>query len=753
MKRKSLFEHLCERKTLLNAWDVVKDKGAGGGVDGETVLSFEDGIEASIDRLANELRDRSWVPEPYLRISIPKGNGENRNLGLLCVRDKIVQQAIKQMIEPGIEKIFVSNSYGYRPGKGPVKAIRFALSCLSGMGVNYVLRLDLDDYFDNIDQDILFRKLSPFVDDDEILRLVKLCVGMGAVDKSKRWEERGRGVPQGAVLSPLLANLYLHSFDAFVLSLTRCYVRYADDFLIGCRSTDEAERIRVLCSDFLENRLGLRLNSPCITPIKDGVEFLGIVIGKSCLSISDNRQKELDLRIRTVDWAKRGLSEEGIRTLSGIHGYYGSLLPEEYLSRLDDMLISRLRNIISERRNDIPGKTVLAEALKGVQFFSEVNKFNRKLIISELVNAYAINRSEGSGEKDNVVNRKGIAQRKRQYRQLEARSSELIVNTFGTSIGICGKGIRLKTSGRKMTVVPVPNLRHITILCDGVSLSSNVIRYCMDNRIGIDFFTGKGQHYASVLSDKYLQTSLWKKQVSMGEELRHELATKIILAKLKNQFNLIKYFHKYHKDTSDVLVEKFEEISPVLTETIASVKNLGKEDFITKLSACEARGAEQYWSYVRTLINDDGVEFEKRIRRGAKDLVNSLLNYGYAIIYARIWRMLLSRKMNPCESVIHVRHRGKPTLVYDIIEMFRTQAVDRVVISMLQRHEPLSVSNGMIDKESKGLLVKNIAERLNRYEKYRGKETRLVDIIDKQIKEISDFIGEGITYRPYIAKW
>ena len=133
--------------------------------------------------------------------------------------------------------------------------------------------------------------------------------------------------------------------------------------------------------------------------------------------------------------------------------------------------------------------------------------------------------------------------------------------------------------------------------------------------------------------------------------------------------------------------------------------------------------------------------------------MNCLLNYGYAILYARVWQALLAYKLNPSDSFIHTRQPGKPTFVYDVIELFRAQAVDRVVISLIQKHESLKVNKGKLSEDTLRLLSKHIVERLNRYELYRGKECRLCDIIQKQAKEIAAYISERKNYRPYIAKW
>ena len=134
--------------------------------------------------------------------------------------------------------------------------------------------------------------------------------------------------------------------------------------------------------------------------------------------------------------------------------------------------------------------------------------------------------------------------------------------------------------------------------------------------------------------------------------------------------------------------------------------------------------------------------------------MNSMLNYGYAILYARVWKTVLAQKLNPSLSVLHASQPGKPTFVYDIVELFRAQAVDRVVIALIQKGEPLKMTKNMLSEPTKKILVQNLLERLNRYEKYRGEEIQFVEIIRRQVREIADFIsGESKNYKPYIAKW
>lgn len=754
MSKKSLFSNLCQEHTLLAAWKFVKQKGSSGGIDGISIDSFEEELGMHLAQLKQALLAKSWQPEPYLRISIPKKENERRTLGLLSIKDKIVQQAIKLLVEPRFEKMFVSNSYGYRPSKGPNKAIGFARACIQNKLFRFALRLDIDNYFDTIDHDILFRRVYPLVADDEVFRLMQLCVKMGMVNKRWQWNEITQGVPQGAVLSPLLANHYLHSFDQFVLSRTKLYVRYADDFIIGCQTQEEAETLLSDCSTFLEQRLKLKLNTPVISDINEGVEFLGITLNKQGLSLSEEKSKQLTDRIQSVKWTGRCFNAEGLDALKGIQNYYATLLPQTYLLKLDDALLLHLQSFIKKCWREIPNKSVLLTALKEIPFFAEENVFKKHSLKAELLNAYLLARSADVQQANEQKNKKLISRRKKEYRQRENESTELVIHTYGTFIGVDHKGIKLKIMGKRRLVPPLSNLQHITVLCDGVSISSNALSYCMQKHIGIDFFSPVGKHVGSFLAPAFMHTSLWMKQAALSLEAKSRLAINLIIGKLKNQMNLIKYFHKYHKDGSETLKQKYAEILPKHANIILQVKSLvGNSEYVSSLIQLEAKGAELYWGYIRELIKDDGVAFERRERRGASDLVNSLLNYGYSILYARIWQAVLRRKLNPTTSVIHTPQSGKPTFVYDIIELFRAQAVDRVVISLVQKKEPLALRDGRLDSNTKKLLVQNLAERINRYEKYRGVECRLCDIINFQVKEIADYIDSGAKYKPYIAKW
>ncbi len=607
---------------LQNAWRAVRAKNAAGGIDGFTLSHFEKRLNDNLIELQHELISQTWNPEPYLRIEITKNETEKRKLGLLCIKDKIVQQAIKTAIEPQLEKTFLNLSYGYRPNKGPERAIK--------------------------------------------------------------------------------------------------------------RVVHDLKKLKI--------------------------EFLGITISDTGLSITEKKKKTLQERINSIKFIKSSLSSQSKETLQGIKNYYAKLLPESTLKELDCFLMNRLNALIIRNQNSINNKKELVSNLQKIEFYSENSNKNKSQLIQQLCSTYIVHSTKSKTRltSTHIDNTKLITQKKKEYQKRENEGAELVISIPGSYIGATYKGITVKLQG-KIINKPSPALKHITVVGKGISLSSNAITYCMNHKIPIDFFDGRGKQYSTVLNPVFLDGTLWNKQVELPLEQKIKLATQIIIGKLKNQLNLIKYYHKYHKDIlGGKLSEKYVEVVLKIDKLIEKAKNYSQrnEKYTAELMAIESQAAIAYWSYIRVLTADDGIDFIRREHQGATDLLNSLLNYGYAILYARVWKNILAAKLNPSIGVLHAKQDGKPTLVFDVVELFRAQMVDRVVISLIQKKVSLKMHDGLLNESSKRVLIRYILERLNRYEKYRGEEITFSQIILRQAQEIALFIsGDNLIFKPYVAKW
>ena len=753
------FAILCQETSLYNAWNIVKEKGAMGGIDGVTIQEFEKDKRRQIPRLAEELTNKTWKPYPYLEIEIAKDKSpeEKRKLGMAAIRDKIVQLAIKAIIEPRYDRIFVGNSYGYRPGKGATKAIRRVLAECKNKKFKYVLRLDIDNFFDSIDHFLLRRRLVGTGTEEEIVRLIMLCMQMGKVkQKNREWTDTMLGTPQGAVLSPLMANLYLHSFDQFAISRHLPYIRYADDFLFLSESREQAQDLLEKTEQYLKDKLKLALNQPpSILKLSEGFDFLGITVKDYQATITEKKREKICQRIMELKICDDGLTLRSQQVWDGISNYYAQLLPENDLECFDAYLLMRLQDIVNKQPELFNSKTALQYALGGISFLSPQYKARKKLYMGELVADYAAQKNKGQQEESNQRNKKLIQQRKKEFRKLAAETSGLLVDKPGAFIGITSRGVSISEKGKVIAQHHTENLSHVVVTGKGVSLSSNFISYCMERKIPIDFFDHQGKHIGSIMTPKFIQSTLWAKQCSASSSLKNTLALGIIERKVKNQHALLKYYNKYHKNHAPGLQSKIESMEQCINDFKQWKRNIKPEnaEFIPKLMGQESQVAIRYWDCIRELVADDEVEFEHREHQGATDLMNSMLNYGYAILYARVWQALLAARLNPFESLIHVRQENKPTLVYDMVEIFRSQVVDRIVISLIQKGQELEVRNGLLTDKTRQLLVKSIMERLARYERYHGEEMKMENVILRQAKLLAKAFEGTDKFKPYLAKW
>src|SRR6185369_9289826 len=229
-----------ERCLTAAAFQVEANEGAAG-VDHVSTKTFGDRREAEVAKLSEQLRTGTYRPQAVRRVHIPKpGTKETRPLGIPTVRDRVVQAAVVKVIEPIFERDFAEQSYGFRPGRGCKDALRRVDSLLKS-GYTFVVDADLKSYFDTIPHDRLLDRLRTKISDGRLLTLIESFLQAGILDGLKEWNPT-EGAPQGAVLSPLLSNVYLDPLDHLLAEQGWEMVRYADDFVILCRTAEEAER-------------------------------------------------------------------------------------------------------------------------------------------------------------------------------------------------------------------------------------------------------------------------------------------------------------------------------------------------------------------------------------------------------------------------------------------------------------------------------------------------------------------------------
>jgi group II intron reverse transcriptase/maturase len=256
--------HLIDEEALLRAYRSLR-KDAAVGVDGITKEQYGQELEGNVRGLHERLKAMRYRHQPIQRVHIPKGQGKTRPIGISCTEDKVVQAAVREVLEAVYEPIFREVSYGFRPGRSAHDALR-ALDQMLLSGVKWIVEADIESFFDSIDRSMLMEMLRARVADGSLLRLIGKCLHVGVLD-GEEFSEPEEGTVQGSVLSPLLGNVYLHHvldlwFERDVqprLQGRACLIRYADDFVIGFEREDDAKRVMEVLGLRFE-RFGLKLH-------------------------------------------------------------------------------------------------------------------------------------------------------------------------------------------------------------------------------------------------------------------------------------------------------------------------------------------------------------------------------------------------------------------------------------------------------------------------------------------------------------
>jgi RNA-directed DNA polymerase len=290
----SLVDKVYSRKNLKLAWERVRANRGAGGADGITIEDFEANLDENLERLHRELRDDIYQPRPVRRMEIPKRGapGKTRPLGIPSVYDRVCQQALANRLEPIFEKVFDPSSFGYRKGRKTADALT-KIWCEIKAGSEWIVDADLKDYFGSVDHDKLLALVGKQIADSRVLRLIQQMLKAGYEDKGRRFETP-RGTPQGGVVSPLLSNILLTPFDKEMRRHGYQLTRWADDWVVTCRTRSEAENVLARAAKILE-QLGVTLNQAKtrIVHIAQGFEFLGFKVqrGKGRFNLTRDRIK------------------------------------------------------------------------------------------------------------------------------------------------------------------------------------------------------------------------------------------------------------------------------------------------------------------------------------------------------------------------------------------------------------------------------------------------------------------------------
>ena len=342
---------------------------------------------------------------------------------------------------------------------------------------------------------------------------------------------------------------------------------------------------------------------------------------------------------------------------------------------------------------------------------------------------------------------------------------DLIADEFGSHIGKYSGRLKVTKKKEVLAQAPLLHLESVLISSSGVSISADAIRACTERGIPIHFLSGTGKPYASLYSAGLTGTVLTRRaQLAAYHDIRGvKLALAFAGGKVENQSRLLKYVAKYRKETD---AEIYKELRLLSAEVIDHMEEICTLDFVAIRDGCqiddirgqllsaEGRAARKYWRAFKLLLPET-LKWPGRQGRGARDPFNSALNYGYGILYSQIERALVLAGLDPYGGFIHVDRPGKPSLVLDLIEEFRSVVVDRTVLGLVNKGVAIEQDEkGFLTKSTRRKLAERILGRLESGERYEKKRHALRHIIQMQARHVATYVrGEREMYDPFLAGW
>ena len=352
-----LLERILDRDNLNRAYKQVKRNKGAGGINGMQVDELLPYLKENKEELVQSLRDGTYRPKPVRRVEIPKENGKTRKLGIPTVVDRLIQQAICQVLTPIYEEQFSDNSFGFRPKRSTHDALKRCQTNITD-GYKYVVDMDLEKYFDTVNQSKLIQILSETIKDGRVISLIHKFLRAGVMVGGV-FEDSPEGVPQGGPLSPLLGNIMLNECDHELEKRGHRFVRYADDLMIFCKSKKAANRTLTHILPYIEGKLFLRVNRDKTQVAYVGkVKYLGysfyVYRGEGRLRIHPKSIRKFKDKIREITGRSNGMGIEARKirlnqTVRGWMNYFKLADAKNLILGLDEWIRSRIRMVTWKR--------------------------------------------------------------------------------------------------------------------------------------------------------------------------------------------------------------------------------------------------------------------------------------------------------------------------------------------------------------------------------------------------------------------
>jgi len=646
------YSQIASPSGLYQGWQRVEANDGAPGLDGVSVNKFDVAFEQHLARLHRELTTFTYRPLPLRRYEIPKSSGKIRSLAVPAVRDRVVQSSALIVLQPIVERELEHCSFGYRPGLSRLDAFEH-IRQFRDRGYRWVIDADIEAFFDNVEFGLLLRRFGELIPEHHTVALVEQWVKSDLLVDGKR-VKRSRGLPQGSPISPLLANLFLDKFDEELLKHNHKLVRYADDFIILCKTKPRAEEALRLTEDAL-GVLALRLNpeKTSITSFDQGFKYLGAVFVRSVIVPS---KKE---KMGTHQFVTRKKTVKAMAQRKRIGA------PDKRAAGAD--------------RQHAKSRAQEAQLADGVApKDSAPTEFGEQL----LGTLAAKNMSIGD-----LVSRP-LQERDAEARQDESAALPADLSPFMRTLYIQEQGCWLKYSQDKFIVstggeegVPlmeIPTLNvHQVMIFGSCLITPAAMRYALLHAIPITLLSSRGRYFGRIDNTEGADVSLERRQFlsSTDGQFVLDMAKRIVAAKLNNTRSFLQRHQQKHRA---------ESVRKAIEQLGRAAEAVTKAETVDAVRGFEGHGSAVFFDVYDDLFSVDGFTFQKRIRRPPTDPVNAMLSFGYTLLFYNIFSMVRAHRLNPYVGSLHADKTNHPALVSDLIEEFRC-VIEGMVLGMINK--------------------------------------------------------------------
>ena len=787
-----LYGRLCSQEALYAGWFRVKAHNRQShGADRVTIEQFGLMLNTELAQLTGELLQGRYRCRPLRTTRIPKADGDFRTLKIACVRDRVVQAACLSLIEPIFDARFSPSSFAYRPGRNAHHAVALARAAVHS-GKHWVVTADIQKCFDSIDHDILLRLVGDVIGDRDLLQVIRGWLATDVIDFMEIIPSEV-GVAQGEAISPLLANIYLDPLDKEFDRTSTRFVRYADDYVVLCKTEAEAQAALRLMGEFLQDVLRMALK-PAKTQygrVSDDAEggfgFLGFEIGLSDVRMPEGK---VTRTVQTVGELVDTLCNPDSTSIEKCHtimrmnalarGFRNYFLIDNapaIRAQLAQMDVA-VQALAGQRPALAAGVELLWESREKFAPATDaaVRRSGTSAEVSVLTGAYPVDRPTQldprftAKEVDPAPNPPHAMPPSDAAMPIAGAPSSdlptdpdilvlhgrLHVMTSGCYVTISGEDLLVRRRKKDVFRTALSDLTMVYLEGKGIALSSDLTMRLCEQDVPVVFTPLVGIPAAIAQPVQSTRSNVRQQQVLRRSDPDIlKIGLNMLAAKVANQASVLKYFARYHKRKNEAIYGELTRCADDIRSIADTLDGCDPAAAAARASAMghEGRAAAKYWAAFASLVPAE-LSFPGRHTRHATDPVNSAVNYIYGMLYGEVWRAVIRAGLDPYFGIIHGTERDQGSLVFDLIEEYRAPFGDRVVLGLLGRGLTLDLDKeGRLRATCRHKLVSAFHKQWRRDMRWRSGLCAPSDILEMQVASLKNsYLGKD-EYRPFRFRW